>query len=25
MSGAPSGVEQKQLRELSIKTLDIGG
>lgn len=25
MSGAPSGVEQKQLRELSIKTLDTGG
>jgi aspartyl-tRNA synthetase len=25
MSGAPSGVEQKQLRELSIKTLDAGG
>ena len=24
MSGAPSGVEQKQLRELSIKTLDTG-
>ena len=25
MSGAPSGVEQKQLRELSIRTLDTGG
>jgi len=25
MSGAPSGVEQKQLRELSIKTLDAAG
>jgi aspartyl-tRNA synthetase len=25
MSGAPSGVEQKQLKELSIKTLDTGG
>jgi aspartyl-tRNA synthetase len=25
MSGAPSGVEQKQLRELSIKTMDAGG
>jgi aspartyl-tRNA synthetase len=25
MSGAPSGVEQKQLRELFIKTLDTGG
>ena len=24
MSGAPSGVEQKQLRELSIKTVDAG-